>query len=71
LQEVARSLSSARRDVAILAKRSLTLEQFETMRLAQSFILQAERARESDLAMSAQLARRAELLARSLIGATH
>jgi hypothetical protein len=69
-QEFSRSLSSARRGLAVAATRSLTLEQFETMELARSFMAQAERARQTDLSVAAQLARRADLLARALLSAT-
>ena len=69
-RELSQSLSSARRGLEAAARRSLTLEQFETMELARSFIAQAERARQSDLSLAAQLARRADLLARALLSAT-
>ena len=69
-RELSQSLSSARRGLEAAARRSLTLEQFETMELARSFIAQAERARKSDLSLAAQLARRADLLARALLSAT-
>jgi hypothetical protein len=46
--------------------RNLTADQSETMRMARSFLSQAEKARQSDLGMAAQLAHRAEVLARSL-----
>ena len=69
-QEFSRSLSSAQRGLAVAATRSLTLDQFETMELARSFVAQAERARNSDLTLAVQLARRADLLAQELLSAT-
>lgn len=61
------SLSSARRILSSLRTRSLPPDQSDTVNLVRSFISQAERARHSDLALAAQLARRAELLAESLM----
>ena len=69
-QDFSRSLSAAQRGLAEAATRSLTLEQFETLELARSFLAQAERAHKSDLALAAQLARRADLLAQSLLNST-
>jgi hypothetical protein len=65
--QVTQSLDSARRSLAAVGARPLTREQREAMRLARSFISQAERARARDLTLAAQLAQRADLLARSLV----
>ena len=65
-REVDRSMASARRSLVYLSGRNLTSEQSETMRMARSFLSQAEKARQSDLGLAAQLAHRAEVLANSL-----
>jgi hypothetical protein len=65
--QITLSLDSARRSLAAVGSRSLTREQREAMRLARSFISQAERARDRDLSLAAQLARRADLLAQSVV----
>jgi hypothetical protein len=65
-QEYIRSVSSARQDLAVVAPRRLTAGQAETMRLVRSFLSQAERSRLTDISVAVQLARRAEVLARSL-----
>jgi hypothetical protein len=67
-QAVDRSLSSARRSLAILSTRTLTTEQAEQRKTIEIFIAQAEQARQKDLTTAAQLARRAEVLAQSLAG---
>jgi hypothetical protein len=62
-----RSLSSVRRNLSELSTQTLSPQQAETANLVRAFVSQAERARETDLTTAAQLARRAELLARSLV----
>ena len=59
-------LASARRDLAFLEGATLTANQSETVRAIRSFITRAEKARQSDLPLAAQLAYRAEVLANSL-----
>jgi hypothetical protein len=61
------SLSSTRQSLSEISERSLSPDQAETVNLVRAFISQAERARSTDLNTAAQLARRAELLARSLV----
>jgi hypothetical protein len=67
-QAVNQSLSSARRNLDLLASRTLTPDQTEQRKTIEIFISQAERARQSDLTTAANLARRAEVLAQSLAG---
>jgi hypothetical protein len=67
-QAVNQSLSSARRNLDVLAGRTLTPDQTEQRKTIEIFISQAERARQSDLTTAANLARRAEVLAQSLAG---
>jgi hypothetical protein len=67
-QAVNQSLSSARRNLDLLAGRTLTPDQTEQRKTIEIFISQAERARQSDLTTAANLARRAEVLAQSLAG---
>ena len=64
--EVPNEVSEARGSLAQVSGRTLTADQSETMRMARSFLSQAEKARPSDLGLAAQLAHRAEVLARSL-----
>lgn len=61
------SLSSARQSLSEISERNLSPDQAETVSLVRAFVSQAERARSTDLNTAAQLARRAELLARSLV----
>ena len=61
------SLSSARQNLSDISAQNLSPQEAETVNLVRAFVSQAERARETDLSTAAQLARRAELLARSLI----
>ena len=60
------SLSAARDALARTMGRTLTEDQQETANLARTLVSQAEAARKTDLPLAAQLARRAELLARSV-----
>jgi hypothetical protein len=64
---LAQSLSSARQNLSEASTQTLSPQQAETVNLVRAFVSQAERARETDLTTAAQLARRAEVLARSLI----
>jgi hypothetical protein len=61
------SLSSTRQSLSEISERNLSPDQAETVNLVRTFVSQAERARSTDLNTAAQLARRAELLARSLV----
>jgi hypothetical protein len=63
---VASRLDAARRGLASVGKASLTAEQAETVRTIRSFIARAEKAKEADPELAAQLAWRAEVLASSL-----
>jgi hypothetical protein len=62
-----RNLSGARQAVSRLSGHALTSEQFQAVILVQSLLAQADQSRHSDLAVAAQLARRADLLARDLL----
>jgi hypothetical protein len=66
-QSLDRNLSNARQAMSRLSGHSLTTEQSQTVSLVQSLLAQADKARHSDLTVAAQLARRAELLARDLL----
>ena len=61
------SLSAARQNLSEASTQPLSPQQAETVNLVRAFVSQAERARETDLTTAAQLARRAEVLARSLV----
>ncbi len=67
-QAVNESLSSVRRNLAILSSRALTADQAEQRKIIEAFVLQAERARQRDLTTAAHLAHRAEVLAQALAG---
>ena len=60
------SVMVARKVLAQVANRRLTSDQSEKAGLVKMFITQAESAKETDLAVAAQLAKRAQLLAESL-----
>jgi hypothetical protein len=60
------SVTSARALVARSSGRTLSVDQLETVKMIRALVAQAEAARASDLSVAAQLARRAELLARDL-----
>jgi hypothetical protein len=64
---VDQSLLSARQNLSEASTQTLSPQQAETVNLVRAFVSQAERARETDLTTAAQLARRAEVLARSLV----
>ncbi len=61
------SLSSTRQSLSEISERNLSADEAQTVSLVRAFVSQAERARSTDLNTAAQLARRAELLARSLV----
>jgi hypothetical protein len=65
-RELNQSLSSARNSISLASKRPLTSREKQTVKLVLAFASQAEQARQSDLSLAAQLARRAEVLANSL-----
>jgi hypothetical protein len=67
-QAVNQSLSSARRNLALLSSHALTPDQAEQRKIIETFVSQSEHARQSDLTTAAHLARRAEVLAQSLAG---
>ncbi len=66
-QSLDRSLANARGALVTASQRKLSSEEAEKVRLARTFMAQAERARQSDIAVAAQMARRAELIAQSLV----
>jgi hypothetical protein len=66
-QSLDRNLSDARQAMSRLSGHALTPEQFQAVSLVQSLLAQADKARHTDLAVAAQLARRAGLLARDLL----
>ena len=65
------SLAAAHESLSKVAGRQMSRDQAETARLVSSFAAQAESARPTDLIVAAQLARRAELLARELVNSMH
>jgi len=65
------SLSAARGALAKIAGHQMTTEESDTASRVIALLSQAEAARESDLSVAAQMARRAELLARSLSNSIH
>jgi len=66
-QSLDRNLSDARQAMSRLPGHALTSEQFQSVSLVQSLLAQADKARYTDLAIAAELARRASLLARDLV----
>ena len=66
-QSLDRNLSNAREAMSRLSGHALTAEQFQAVSLVQSLLAQADKARHTDLAVAAQLARRADVLARDLL----
>jgi hypothetical protein len=60
-------LTSARRDLESVTNAALTPDQAESVRTIRSFIARAEKARDADPELAAQLAYRAEVLASSLV----
>jgi hypothetical protein len=61
------SAQSARQALGQIAGRALTRDQADTANRIRSFLSQADEAQPKDLSTAAQLARRAELLARDLL----
>jgi hypothetical protein len=70
-RELNQSLASARNSISLASKRPLTAREEQTVKLVLAFASQAEQARQSDLSLAAQLARRAEVLANSLNSPSH
>src|SRR5262249_19892653 len=70
-QSLDRNLSDARQAVSRLSGHALTSEQSQSLSLVQSLLAQADKARHTDLAIAAELARRARLLARDLATSMH
>jgi hypothetical protein len=66
-QSLDRNLSNARQAMSRLSGHALTAEQSQAVSLVQSLLVQADKARHTDLAVAAQLARRADVLARDLL----
>jgi hypothetical protein len=64
------SAQFARQTLSQISGRALTREQADTATRIRSFVSQADEAQANDPAVAAQLARRAELLARDLLNAT-
>lgn len=62
------SVQSARGVLAVLAGKNLTAEQRGEVNQINAFLRQAEQARESDLSTAVEFARRADLLAKDLLG---
>lgn len=62
-----RNQSDARLAMSRLSGHTLTSEQLQSLNLVQALLAQADKARHTDLAMAAELARRAGLLARDLL----
>lgn len=62
-----RSLLAARQNLSRISGAALTREQSETVNLVRSLVSRAERARQNDLLVATQLARRADLLSRDLL----
>ena len=66
-QELEQYVESVRRALAKLMGKNLNPEQKDTARLIQTFLTQAEQAREQDLVTAVNLAKRADLLAKDLL----
>ena len=62
------SLDRVRKAVAAMEKKNLNAEQAQTLESIRAFQKQAEQAHEQDLLTAVNLARRADLLARDLLG---
>jgi hypothetical protein len=60
-------LRNVTRAVATLATKNLNKDQQETAQLVKNFLLQAEQARDKDLAAAVSLAKRADSLAKDLL----
>lgn len=66
-QELDKYTESVRSLLARVSGRNLTAEQRDTAKLIETFLAQAEQARDQDLVTAVNLARRADLLAKDLI----
>jgi hypothetical protein len=66
-QELEQYVESVRRALAKLMGKNLNAEQKVTAQRIQTFLTQAEQAREQDLVTAVNLARRADLLAKDLL----
>jgi hypothetical protein len=66
-QELEQYVESVRRALAKLMGKNLNAEQKVTAQLIQTFLTQAEQAREQDLVTAVNLAKRADLLAKDLL----
>jgi superfamily II RNA helicase len=62
------ALERVRKQVAAIERRSLNADQNRTLETIRTFQKQAEQAREEDLLTAVNLARRADLLAKDLLG---
>jgi hypothetical protein len=60
-------MERVKRALAMVAAKNLSAEQKDTAKLIQTFLAQAEQAREQDLVTAVNLARRADLLAKDLL----
>jgi len=67
-QTLDQSLETVRRVLAVAAGKNLNADQSEIVNRIRTFQRQAEQAREQDLVTAVNLARRADLLARDLLG---
>ncbi|MBZ5635391.1 MAG: hypothetical protein LAO55_19885 [Acidobacteriia bacterium] len=66
-QELEQYMERVKRALAMVAAKNLSAEQKDTAKLIQTFLAQAEQAREQDLVTAVNLARRADLLAKDLL----
>jgi len=66
-QELEQYLGNVKRALTMVQGRNLTPEQKDIARLVETFLKQAEQAREQDLVTAVNLARRADLLAKDLL----
>lgn len=60
-------MGNVKRALTMVQGRNLTPEQKDIARLVETFLKQAEQAREQDLVTAVNLARRADLLAKDLL----
>ena len=65
-ETIDRSLDAAQRSVAAVVKRTLSVDQVNSVRRIRAFVRQARETREQDLALAKNLADRARLLAQDL-----
>jgi hypothetical protein len=66
-QSLDRNLSNARQAMSRLSGHALTAEQSQAVSLVLSLLAQADKTKHTDPAVAAQLARRADVLARDLL----